>query len=181
MDVRRDQEDPREQADSDRQDQRIDQRRSVTPRTSPPDEDEQACHQYRVHEEIERIADRRELDVDPKQLRIAVRVEIAAEEEELPRREQPPRRPGAGLVHPDAGDDREHPAQAEQIDQRAVGRQSRREQVGTRKYAGDPEIPDPRPLFRPPWNGKRFHAARSFGRAGWRSKTFTRRPRTSIN
>ena len=44
----------------------------------------------RVDGQVDGVADRRELDLDAHQLRVAVRVEVAGEEEELPDDEQPP-------------------------------------------------------------------------------------------
>ena len=63
VDVRRNQEDPGEQADADRQDQRIDQCGPIRARTSPSDENEQSGHEHRINEEVERVADRGKADI----------------------------------------------------------------------------------------------------------------------
>ena len=143
MDVRRDQEHPREQAEPDRQDQRVDQRRAVGARIAPSDEKHEPRHQDRIDRQVQRVADRRKPDVGAEQLRIAVRVEVAAEEEELPRREEPPRRPRPRLVHPDPDDDRDHARQPERVDQRAASGERRHEEVQPRQGAGRDQIPRP--------------------------------------
>ena len=76
---------------------------SITParsplRVAPPHEHEQPRHQRRVDGQVDGVAERRELDVDAEELRVAVRVEVAGEEEELPDDEEQPgeRAPSAG-------------------------------------------------------------------------------------
>ncbi len=101
VDVGRDQEGPREQADADRQDQGVDQRGRIPARITPLDQHEQPGHEDRVDEQVERVSRRRERGV-----RVAVRVDVAAEEEELADREEQPRRSCPRLVHPNARDDR---------------------------------------------------------------------------
>ena len=108
MDVRGDQEHPREQADADRQDRGIDQGRKIATRVPALDEQKHSGHQGRVDRQVEPVAEGREADVSVEQLRVAVGVEVAAEKEELAEDEQPPGRPGLRLVDQDAGDDPDH-------------------------------------------------------------------------
>ena len=65
VDVRRDQEDPREQPDADREDQRVDQAGAVALRVPPSHEHEQPCHERRVDRQVDGVAERRELDSAP--------------------------------------------------------------------------------------------------------------------
>ena len=143
MDVRRDQEHPREETDTNRQDQRVDERGSIGPRVPSLDEDEQPRHQGGIDEQIERVPDRREPHVRAEQLGIAVRVEVAAEEEELSCREEPPRRTSARLVHPDSDDDGDDTGEAEGIDQRPVSGQRRSEEVQGGENARTGQVPEP--------------------------------------
>ena len=127
MDVRRDEEHPREQREPDGQDQRVDERGAVRSRIAPSDEEHEPRHQDGIDRQVQGVADRREPHVGPEQLRVAVRVEVAAEEEELPRREEPPRGPGPRLVQSDPDDDRDHAGEPERVDQRpAAGKAAAR-------------------------------------------------------
>src|SRR5436190_3242098 len=69
---------------------------AVAARISPADEQEQSGDERRVDRQIDRVAERGEADVGAEELRVAVRVEVAGEVEELPEDEQHPRcaRPG---------------------------------------------------------------------------------------
>ena len=175
MDVRRNQEDPREQADPDRQDQRVDQCGSIGLRVAPPDEHEQAGHEHGIDRQVETVAGGREADVRPEQQPIAVRVDVAAEEEELARREQPPRCARAWLVHSDPDDDCDHAGETEDVDQRSVALERGDEHVQRRQRGSDGEVPDPDGAAK----DRGDHAARLLLRAGCRSKLLVRRERTS--
>ena len=144
VDVGRDQEDPRQQAYTDGQDQRVDQSGSVRLRVAPPDEHEQAGHQHRIDRQIEAVAGRGEADVRSEEQSIAVGVDIAAEEQELARREQPPGRPRGWPVPSDPDDDRDDAGEAEDVDQRPVALERRHEHVQSREQGADGEVPDPR-------------------------------------
>ena len=179
MDVRGDQEDPREQADTDAEDERVDQRRPVTPGRPTLDQNVQPREEDGVDRQVERVAHRRERHVGVEDLAVAVGVDVAAEVEELAGREQPPRRAGARAVHPDTDDDRDDAREPEQVDQGPVPGDARHEQVQTGNECRDGEVGRPGVLARDETGSVEVHAARSLVRAGCRSKRFTRRPRTS--
>ena len=132
MDVRGDQEHPGEQAEADRQDQRVDHAGRVALRVTAPDEEEQPRHQRRVHGEVEPVADRREADVGAGQDPVAVRVEVAREEQELAQDEEQPGGAGLWSVQVDPDRDRDGRGQAEQVDQRAARLEGREPEVGER-------------------------------------------------
>src|SRR5919206_1289850 len=172
--VRRDKEDPREEADAEREDERVDERRRVAPRRPPLYEDDEAGHEHRVDGDVERVAERRERDVGAGELRIAVRVDVAREEEELAGGEEPPGGPCPRPVHADAGDDRDDAREAEQVDERPVARERREEQVHEHQRARHAEVERPNSIAR-------AHAATSSRRAGWRSKRAASFPSTSTS
>src|SRR5439155_4115390 len=148
---------------------------------APPHQHEQACHQRRVDGQVEPVARRREGNVVVEQLRVAVRVDVAGEEEELAAREQEPRHPGARLVHEDPGDDRQRGRQPEKVDERAVPFEMGREQVRDREDRADREVGHPdlgEGCARARENG---HAARSSAWLGWRSKLLTSSPMTATS
>ena len=63
MNVRGDEKNPREEADSDRENQRVDHAGAVALWVAPPDQEEQPGYECRVDRQIERVPERRELDV----------------------------------------------------------------------------------------------------------------------
>ena len=94
---------------------------SIAPARSAPGlrrltEDQQARHQRRIHRKVERVAERRELHLDPEELRIAVRIEVACEEQELADDEQEPGGACSRLVHPDAHGDRDRRREPKEVD-----------------------------------------------------------------
>jgi hypothetical protein len=108
VDVRGDQEDPRDQGDADGENERVDDGGAVAPGVSAFHEDQQPCDERWVDRQVDRVAERRELHLDPEELGIAVRVEISGEEEKLADDEEEPC--GAGPrpmeIDPDADCDR---------------------------------------------------------------------------
>ena len=120
MDVRSDEKHPGEQRDADRDDQRVDHAGSVAARVAPPHEDEQPCHQSGIDREIDRVSERRELHLDAHELRIAVRVEVAGEEQELADDEEQPGDARFRPVQIDPHCDRDRRREPEQVDQRAA-------------------------------------------------------------
>ena len=107
VNVRGDEEDPREEADSDRENQRVDHARAVALWVAPPYQDEQPGDERRVDRQVDGIPERRELDLGSRELRIAVRVEVAGEEEELADDEQQPGGAGLRTVQIDPDGDRD--------------------------------------------------------------------------
>ena len=110
---------------------------SITParsplRVPPPDEQEQPRDEGRIDGQVDGVAERRELDVGAEELRVAVGVEVAGEEEELADDEEQPggARPRPVQVDPDG--DRDRRGEAEEVDQRAVPLQRREPQVARR-------------------------------------------------
>ena len=73
-----------------REDQRVDHGRAVALRVPPPHEQEQPADESRIDGQVDRVAERRELDVGAEELRVAVRVEVAGEEQELADDEEQP-------------------------------------------------------------------------------------------
>ena len=132
VNVRSNEEDPRQEADSDRQDPRVDHGGPVSLGVAPPDQEEEPGYERRVDGQIERISERRELDVGACQLRIAVRVEIAGEEEELADDEEQPRRAGPRPMEVDPHRDRDRGREAEEIDERTAGLEGRYPEIRRR-------------------------------------------------
>ncbi len=180
VDVRRDEEHPREQGDADRDDQRVDHAGAVTLRVTPTHEDEQPGHERRVHGEVDGVADRGELDLDAHQLRIAVRVEIAGEEEEVPDDEQDPGHARLRPVEVDPHGDRHRRRKPEHVDERPARLERRDRQVCHREQDADAEVDRPEPTA-PVDAGEQVHAAYSWRPAGRRSNAFASLPSTSTS
>ena len=120
MDVRSDEEDPGEQRDANGEDQRVDHAGAVALRVAPSHEHEQPRHESRVDGQIDGVAERRELHLDAEELRVAVGVEVAGEEEELPEDDEQPCGACLRPVQVDPDRDRNRRGEAEQVDQGAV-------------------------------------------------------------
>ena len=137
VDVRRDQEDPRQEADAQRQDQRVDQARAIRDRVTPPDEQHKTGHQRRVHGQVERVAGRRERHVR------AVGVDVAEEEQELPDEEEHPRLAELRLVKHDAQDDRHGRREPERVHHPPVAGDGRDHRVEQRDERAGRQVPAP--------------------------------------
>jgi hypothetical protein len=191
LDVRGDQEDPREQGDAQREDERVDGAGPVGARVAPPHEQEQAGHQRRVDGEVERVAGRGEPDVEAEQAGQAVGVEVAHQVERLAEGEEAPCDDRPGAVHAHAGQDGGHTGDAEGVDDRPVDRAAALELGHDRVEVGEEragqQVPQPdgarreRPQGGAGGLGEAAHAAsrRSSGRCS--SKRCASRPRTSIS
>ena len=144
VDVRRDQEDPRQEADAERQDERVDQAGAVGDRVSAPDEQHEARHQRRVHGQVERVAGRRERHVR------AVRVDVAQEEQELPDEEEHPCLAEPRLVKDDAEHDRHRGREPERVHHPAVAGDRRHHGVEQGDERARRHVPAPGALPREP-------------------------------
>ncbi len=181
VDVRRDQEHPREQCDTNCQDRPVERPGGIAAPVAAANEDDQARHEGGVDRDVEGVAERRERDVGVEQTRVAVGIDIAQEVEELPDGEEPPRRPRAWLVDLDPDDDRHRRGQPEQVDEGPASGERRHRRVQQGQHGSDGEVPAPhRRQRRPPGA---HQAARFIGgaaaspAAGWSSK----RPATSVS
>ena len=159
VDVRRDQEDPRQQADAERQDQRVDQAGAVGDRVSAPDEQHEAGHQRRVHRQVERVAGRRERHIR------AVRVDVAQEEQELPDQEEHPCLPEPRLVKGDAEHDRHRGREPERIHHPAVAGNGRHHRVEQGDEGAQRHVPAPGALPRDPGRVDRARDGHAASRA----------------
>ena len=165
----------------DGQDQRVDSGCPVSLRVPAADEQQQPGDERRVDGQIDRIAGRREADVGAEQLRIAVGVEIAGEEEGLAENEEQPRRPRPGPVQPDPDGDRDRGREPDQVDQGTAALDLRYDEVGGGREAARNEIPEPDAVAPAPCPSREGHAANSACLAGWRSNLFATSPRTSTS
>ena len=138
--VRRDQRDPREQRESQGHDQRVDDARAIALRVAPADEHQQAGHQRRVDGDVGAVAQRRERDVGAEEPRVAVGVEVAEPEQQHPDGEPAPRPARGGLVAADADDDRHDGREAEEVEDRAAGREGRHPHVERRQQRAGAEV-----------------------------------------
>ncbi len=179
VDVRRDEEDPGEQCDADRDDQRVDDTGTVALRVTTADEDEQARDERRIDGQVDGVPDGRELDLGARQLGVAVGVKIAGEEEEEADDEEDPGRPCLGTVEVDPERDGDRRREAEQVEQRAVALQRREPEVRRGEDEPRSEVDEPgaaAPVESAHW----AHAAYSC-LAGRRSKALASFPRTSTS
>ena len=133
--VGRDERDPRQQRQAQRHDQRVDDARAIALRVAPADEHQQARHQRRVDGHVGAVAQRRERDVGAEQPRVAVGVEVAEPEQRHPDREPGPRPARGRLVAADTHDDRHDGREAEEVEDRAAGRERRHPHVERRTAA----------------------------------------------
>src|SRR5207237_3899059 len=122
----------------------------------------------------ERVADGREGHVGAEQDPVAVRVDVAGPEQELPDDEEPPGGASPRPVHPDADDDRDHAREPEHVDQRPVPGERREEEVGQHQSARDGQIDGPHPVAP-------AHAATSAVPTGCSSKRSASLPSTSTS
>ena len=106
MNVRGDEKDPREEADSDRENERVDHACAVALWVTPLYQQEQAGDERRVDRQIDGVPQRWELDLCSGEPRIAVCVEVAGEEQELAEDEQQPGGPGLRTMQIDPDGDR---------------------------------------------------------------------------
>ena len=173
VDHRRDQHQPRDQAEADRQDQRVDQRRPLAGRVSPPGEDEDAPEQRRVERQVDGVAPGREGHVRTEHARVDVRVRVAHREHELPDREQVPGPGRVRLVAAGAPDDRDRAGQADARHDEPVARDRRHEGVEQADQRAEGRIhhPQRRPAGA---GGDGGHAARS-----WAAVPVCRNPRSA--
>ena len=175
VDVRRDQEDPGQRGEADREDQGVDSGGLVAIRLPPPHEQQESDHEERIDEQVHRVPGRGEADLAAEQLGIAVRVEVAGEVERLPGENQQPGRRRARAVQPDSDRDREDGAEADQVDQRGVALERDYEQVEPGQDGHRRQVPDPEVALAGEVRG---HAAApsAAGRAGCSSKLAASRP-----
>ena len=114
-----DQEHPREGADADRDDQRVDQPRPVAARVLPADDQEQAEHEAGVDRQVEDVADRRVGQRGVEEALVVVGDDVADDEQLLSKGEQVPGAPVIRLVHPDRRDDQHRGRDPDQVEQPA--------------------------------------------------------------
>ncbi|MDP9298917.1 MAG: hypothetical protein M3O98_09670, partial [Actinomycetota bacterium] len=88
--VGRDQEHPREGADADRDDERVDQARPVAPRVLPADDQEQSQHEAGIDRQVEDVADRRVRQLGVEEAIVVVGDDVADDEQQLAQGEQVP-------------------------------------------------------------------------------------------
>ena len=86
------QEDPRDDADADRDDQRVDEAFPVAARAAPADEQQDAGDQAGIDRQVRDVADRGERQLAAEELVVVVGDDVAGDEERLTEREQVPRR-----------------------------------------------------------------------------------------
>ena len=180
VDVRSDQEDPGEQRDADREDEGVDHAGAVALRVSPSHEHEQPDDESRVDGQIDGVAERRELHLDAEELRVAVGVEVAGEEEELPDDDE---QPGGARLRPvqvDPDRDRNRRGEAEEVDQRAARLQRRQPEVAGGEEASDGEVENP-DAPTPVDAGEQPHAAYSCRPEGRSSYVDASLPSTSMS
>ena len=146
MDVRRDEDHPGEERESDGQDQRVDSCRTITVGVTSAHEQQQPADESRIDGQVDRIARRRKSDVHTEELRVAVRVQIAEEEQGLADHEQAPCPAGVGAVQPHPDRDRDGRGEPENVDQRAAALDGRYQQVGGRQDPACDQIPEPRAI-----------------------------------
>ena len=143
VDVRGDEEDPRDERDAHREDERVDDAGAVALRVPASDEDEEPGHEGRIYREVDPVAERRKLDVDAEELRVAVRVQVAREEEELADDEEQPGGARTRAVQVDADRDRDGGGEAQHVDQRAARLERRQPKVRGREQPAGREIDQP--------------------------------------
>ena len=106
LDDRRDQLQPGDQPEADREDQRVDQRRHLARAVAAPGEHDDAGEQQRVEGEVDGVAWRRERHLAAEHAWVDVRVGVAQREHELADGEEVPGPPGLRLVQVGAKQDR---------------------------------------------------------------------------
>jgi hypothetical protein len=178
--VRRDQEDPREESEPDGQDERVDDGRTVTTvRISTPDEQHQPGEERRVDGEVDGIAGRGKADRAAEEVGVRVGVEVARDVQHLAEQDQAPRGHRPRTVQAHAGGDRDQRRHPDHVDDHCVALERRHEQVGGGQAGERDDVPRPQ---RAPARCKPLHerhAARSA--TACRSNEFARRPSTSIS
>jgi hypothetical protein len=104
---RRQEEDPRDGTDADRDDQRVDHAVPVTARVAQPDQPQDARDETWIDREVEDVADRRERQDRAEESLVVVRDDVAGHEEGLAQCEQVPGEPCLRLPDPDGDHDRD--------------------------------------------------------------------------
>ena len=126
--------DPRREREAHGHDRRVDGAAAIAAAAAAALEDQQARDERRVDEQVSRVAERREGDLAVEQQRVAVRVEVTEPEEREADGEAAPGGPGARLVEPHAGEDRQHRREAQHVHERAAALE-RRARAGTGRGA----------------------------------------------
>ena len=144
MDVWSDEENPGEQREADCEDERVDHAGAVSLRVAPSNEHEQRRDESRVDRQIDGVAERGELHLDAEELRVAVGVEVAGEEEELSDDGEQPRGACLRPVQVDPHGDRNRRGEADEVDHRTACLQWRQPQIAGREDAPDGEVDNPR-------------------------------------
>ena len=146
---------PRDDAETDRDDQRVDEAFPVATRAAPPDEQQDAGDEAGVHREVEDVTDRRERQRGAEELLVVVGDDVAGDEERLAECEQVPRRLDRGLPHPHRLHDRDRRRQCDEVEDEALpepGDEQVREERGFRSH----QVEKPRPLLhRPRYRSRR--------------------------
>ena len=177
MDVRRNEEHPRQQREADGEDQRVDDGGAIAVRVAPAHEQQKPAEQRRIDKQVDRVARGRKSDDAAEQRGVRVGVEVARDVEHLADEQQAPRQHRLRPVHTHPGGDRQRGHQPDQVDETGVALERRHEHIRQREQRGDGEIPAPDEL--PPEGTRARHAAALF--AGCRSKAFASLPSTSIS
>ena len=178
VDVRGDEEHPREQSAANREDERVDHRGTVVAASAAaPHEQHQADEQQRIDAQIDRVAGRREADGAAEQIGVRVRVEVAGHVQELPDEEQSPGEAGLRPVQPHADRDRERRRDTDHVDHDGVALERRHEEVGAGQHNHRGQVPEPDRRRPQPHAGEDAHAATST--AGCSSNVRASRPSTS--
>jgi hypothetical protein len=143
VEVRRDEEDPREQREPDREDHGVDRGAAVGRGIPPPDEQEEAADERGVDSEVDGVAGRGKADRSAEELGVAVGVEVAGDIEELADEEERPGKPRLRPVHPHRDADGGRREEANEVDQPRVALHARERQVTPGQRGRADEVPEP--------------------------------------
>ena len=144
-DIGRYQEYPREAADPNSDNQRVDQACSVTAGIAVADQENDPGDQERIDRQIEEVTDRRERRIGAKESGIVVGEQVAGHEEELPGGNQQPRQSMARSVVSRRTYEDNCPGQTDEVEDGAQSQarnsQEHRQHSGTGKHVYEPDLP----------------------------------------
>ncbi len=143
---------PRDDTETDRDDQGVDEAFPVATRTAAPDEQQDAGDEAGVHREVEDVTDRRERQRGAEELLVVVGDDVAGDEERLAQGEQVPRRRDRGFPHAHRLHDRDRRRQCDEVEDEALsepGDEQVRQQCGFRGH----QVEKPGPLLHHPGIG----------------------------
>ena len=180
VEVRRDEEHPREQCEADREDQRVDDRRAVAAvGITAADEQHQAGEQRRIHGEVDGVPGGGEPDLPAEEIRIGVGVEVAGDVQPLAEQDQQPGEQCPRAMQPDARGDRDERRDPDHVDDDGVALERRHEEIRGRQKGQRDDVPGPERLAPGREPAHERHAACSV--TDCRSNASATLPSTSIS